>query len=183
MRPATLSTSLRFVAVLGALLLAACSGSGDGGGSGPTSPSPMIVLTPDRAAGAGSIALRVGAGSTASVLQLEIVATEVPGIQAVDFLLLVPSGLLRFDSFTRGDLIGAGAQVIFGGAGSDTLSFQILRTVQATPPDSGLILTLTFTATAAGTGRFDFAGQLAEDLNGLTIPGIDWIGGTVQVVQ
>lgn len=171
------------IAVLGILWLAACGGSGDGGGPTPPSgPSPMILFTPDRAAGARSITLREGSDTTASILQLEVFATEVPGIQAVDFLLLFPNDLLRFESFDRGELIGAGAQVVLASAGSNTLAFQILRIAQTTAPETGLILTLTFTAIGAGSDRIDFVNPEAEDIFGATIPDIDWIGGTVQVV-
>lgn len=163
-----------------ALLLAACGGSSEGGGGGsPTDPGPSIVFTPARAAGANSISMRAGVGSTASVLQLEIVATEVVNVLAVDFVLMYPSNLLRFDGFARGDFVGAGAQVITGG-GSGNLSFAILRTAGAAS-GSGTILTLTLSATGGGSGSFNFVDPVAEDPFGLEIQGIDWIGGTVVV--
>ncbi len=163
-----------------ALLLAACGGSTDSGGGSPTAPGPSIVFTPDRAAGSGSISMRSGAGSTASVLQLEILATEVLNVQAVEFLLLYPGGLLQFDGFTRGDFLGAGAQVIAGGGGGN-LSFDALR-IGGAASGSGTILSLTFTVVTGGTGSFNFVDPLAEDPFGLEIEGIDWIGGTVRVV-
>ena len=170
------------VALIGGLWLAACSGSDDGGGGPPTGPSPAIVFTPDRDAGANSIGMRAGAGSTDSVLQLEIFATQVTNLQAVDFVLLVPNGLLRLDDFERGEFIGAGAQVIVSGGGSNAVTFQILRTTPAAATGSGRILTIRFTAVGGGSGRFDFLDPTAEDPFGLVIPGIDWIGGAVQVV-
>ncbi len=170
------------MALLGALSLSACSGSEEGGGGSPTGPSPAILFTPDRGAGPVSIAMRMGAGSTASVLRLEIFATEVTNLQAVDFVLLVPNSLLRFDNFERGDFIGAAAQVLIAGGGSNAVTFQILRTAPSAATGTGLILTLTFTAVGAGSGRFDFLDPVAEDPFGLVIPGIDWIGGAVQVV-
>lgn len=180
MKPESRHRIVGALAVLGALL-AACGGSGDGGGGGPTAPMPAIVFTPDRAAGANSVSMRAGAGSTASVLQLEIVATELPAFQAVDFTLLYPANLLRLDGFERGELIGAGAQVITGG-GAGALTFQLLRTASSPASGSGRILTLTFTAVGGGAGRFDFSDPVAEDPFGLEIAGIDWIGGTVRVV-
>lgn len=170
------------VALLAILWLAACGGRiSGGGGTPPTGPLPTIVFTPDRAAGSNSVTMRSGAGSTASVLQLEIFATEVLNVQAVDFVLLFPNELLRFDSFERGELIGAGAQVIVGGGGN-ALSFQLLRTAATAASGSGRILTITLTATGAGDGRLDFLDPVAEDPLGLEIAGIDWIGGTVRVV-
>ena len=170
------------LALLAALGSAACSGSDSGGGGSPTGPMPSIIFSPDRAAGANSIAMRAGAGSTSSVLQLEIFATDVINLQALDFVLLVPADLLRFDNFTRGDFIGAGAQVLVSGGGSNAVTFDVLRTAPSAATGSGTILTLSFTAIATGSGRFDFSGPEAEDSFGLVIPGIDWIGGTVQVL-
>ena len=169
------------IALLG-LGLAACTGSDSGGGDSPTGPSPAIIFTPDRTAGANSIAMRAGAGSTDTVLQLEIFATQVTNLQALDFVLLVPNSLLRFDNFERGEFIGAGAQVLIAGGASNAVTFQILRTAPSAATGSGRILTLTFTAVGAGSGRFDFMEPSAEDPFGLVIPGIDWIGGVVQVV-
>ena len=162
-------------------LLAACGGSTSNSGGSPTAPGPSIVFTPDRVAGANSVSMRSGAGSTASVLQVEIVATEMLNVQSVEFVLTFPSDLLRFDGFARGDFIGAGAQVIPGGGGS-ALSFDILRTTPGAASGSGTIMTLTFTAAAGGAGRFDFLDPVAEDAFGLEISGIDWIGGAVRVV-
>lgn len=172
-------------AALAVLVLAACnSGGGDGGGgpTPPTAPGPAIVFTPDRSAGSNSISMRVGDGSTATVLQLEIFATEVLNVQLVEFVLLNPNSRLRFDGFTRGEFIGAGAQVIVGGGGN-ALSFEVLRVAPSAASGSGRILTLTFSAVAAGNGRFDFVDPVAEDPFGLEIPGIDWIGGAVQVIR
>lgn len=168
--------------LVAALGLAACTGSDSGGGSPPTGPSPAIIFSPDRSAGANSISMGAGAGSTDSVLELEIVATDVINLQAVDFVLLVPNSLLRLDDFVRGDFIGAGAQVLISGGNSNAVTFQILRTAPSAATGSGTILTLRFTAVGAGTGRFDFLDPEAEDPFGVVIPGIDWIGGAVQVV-
>ncbi len=170
---------MKTIFLSGALLLAACGGDGDGGS--PIAPGPSIFFTPDRAAGAGSISMRAGAGTTASVLQLEIVATDLLNVQAVDFVLVYPDPLLRFDNFERGDFLGAGAQVIVGG-GVSARSFQILRTAPSAASGSGTIITLTFTAAGDGQGRFDFVDPVAEDLFGLDISGLDWIGGAVRVV-
>ncbi len=163
------------------LLLAACSGDTDGGGSPPTAPEPAIVLTPDRAAGSPSISLRAGAASTSSVLQLEVVASGLLNVQAIDFVLLYPERILRYDGFTRGAFMGVTAQVITG-TGASSQSFQILRTNPGPASGSGVILTLTFSAIAGGAGDFDFLDPVAEDPFGLEIQGIDWIGAAVQVI-
>lgn len=127
--------------------------------------------------------MRAGPGSTADVLQLEIFATEVVGVQSLDFVLAVPNDLLRFENFTAGDFIGATAQVAVSGGGSNAVTFDVLRTAPSAATGSGVILTLRFAAIASGTGRFDFLSPEAEDAFGISIPGIDWIGGTVQVVR
>ncbi len=169
------------VAAAALLLLSACGGDGGTGGGSPTAPGPSIVFTPDRAAGDNSISLRAGAGSSGSVLRLEVFATEVLNVQAVEFVLLYPDARLRFDGFTRGDFLGASAQVITGG-GSNTLSFDVLRIAPSAASGSGVILTLTFSAIASGSGSFSFIDPVAEDPFGLEIQGIDWIGGSVQVI-
>ncbi len=162
--------------------LAGCDNGGGGGTSTPTGPSPAIVVTPDRGGVVPYFGVRAGAGSTASILQLEIFATEVINVQAIDFNLALPNTLLRLDSFERGELIGAGAQVILQNGGSNAPSFQILRTAPSAITGSGVILTLTFTAVGAGSGRFGFIDPEAEDPFGLVIPNVQWIGAAAQVV-
>lgn len=125
--------------------------------------------------------MRSGGGSQGAVLQLEIAANEMLNVQAVDFVLTFPANLLRYDGFTRGDFLGAGAQLIPGGGGS-ALSFDILRTAPSPASGSGVIITLNFTAVGAGTGRIDFVDPVAEDAFGLDVPGVDWIGSAVRVV-
>lgn len=181
MQPARSHRARGAIAVLGILLLAACD-SGDGGSTPPTGPGPSILFTPDREAGANSVSMRSGAGSTASVLQLEIVATELLNVQAVSFVLLNPNDQMRFEGFEQGEFMGAAAQVAVGGGGN-TLSFDILRIAPSAASGSGRIITLTFSALAAGSGRFDFIDPEAVDPFGIEIVGIAWVGGTVQVVR
>ena len=158
----------------------ACGGSSSGGGGGlPTEPGPSVFFTPDRAATSPSISMR-GGGSTPAVLQLEIFATDMPNFQAVDFVLVYPVELLRYEGFERGELIGAGAQVITDAANS-AVAFQVLRTAPSAASGTGIILSITFSAIGDGQGRFDFVDPVAEDPFGLDISGIDWIAGTVRV--
>ncbi len=170
------------IAATSALSLTACEGSSSGGGgTPPTGPSPIIIVTPDSGGTTPSFGVRAGAGTTASILQLEIFATEVVNVQAVDFIFTLPNTLLRLDSFERGELIGAGAQVLVQNGGSNAPTFQILRNGSAVT-GTGVILTLNFSAIGAGNGRFDFVDPEAEDPLGLVIPNVNFIGAAVQVV-
>ncbi len=172
----------RATAALVLLLAAACNTGSSGPGDSPTGPLPAIILTPDPVVGGSTISMRAGVGSTASVLQLEIFATDIVNLQAADFTLLYPDQLFRYDGFQRGDFIGAGAQVITGTTGPGTVTFDLLRTTPAPATGSGPMLFVTFTAIGAGDGRFDFFEPFAEDQLGLEITGIDWAGAAVRVV-
>ncbi len=165
-----------------ALILGGCQGDGSSTSGGPTAPSPMIVFTPDRAAGSGSVAMRAGPGSTASVLELEIAATELVNVQTVDFVLAYPGALLRFDGFRPGSFLGADASLILEQASADSLTVTMTRIDPSGATGSGVVLTLVFTNAAGGDGRLDFVAPEAGDPFGLEIPGLDWIGGTVRVV-
>ncbi|MEM7584552.1 MAG: cohesin domain-containing protein [Acidobacteriota bacterium] len=180
-RLGALTISLLFAAT-GAL--AGCdSGGGSGGSTPPTAPSPAIIVTPDGGGSPPRFGIRSGSGSTSDLLQLEIFAAEIVQVQAIDFNLTVPNTLLRLDNFERGELIGAGAQVILQNGGSSAPSFEILRTAPSGATGSGIVLTLTFAAIGAGNGRFDFIDPVAEDPLGLEIPNVDWIGAAVQVIR
>ncbi len=173
--------------VVGLLLLfvsgcvAGCGGSGSSSGDMPTGPSPMLLFTPDRAAVGNSVTMRAGANTAATALELEIFATDLVDVRTMDFTVTFPADLLRFDGARAGNFLGAGvSQIVQTGAGAVTLLMTGLGQAGAT--GSGLVTTLDFRAIAGGNGRLDFLDPEAADAAGLEIQGIDWIGGTVQIV-
>ncbi len=142
----------------------------------------MIVFTPDRAAPAGSISMRAGAGTTASVLELEIAVADLVNVQTVDFVLAYPGDLLRLDGFRPGPFLGPGVSVILQQTGTGSTTVLTTRADPSGATGSGVVLTLVFAATSSGDGRLDFVDPEAADPFGLEIPGVEWIGGSVRVV-
>lgn len=182
MKRRTADRLLRAATAAGVVLVMACSGESAGPG-GPTGPSPIIVYTPDRPAGAGSIALRAGPGTTATVLDLEVVATGITNAQAVDFALLYPPALLRLDGAVQGEFLGPGTTLVVQGMGGGATLFLLTRGDPGGVSGDGVVMRASFAALAAGVGRIDFSDQEIQDPFGLEIPGVEWIGGTVQVVR
>ena len=167
--------------LLAALALWGCEGSSSTAG-GPTAPSPMIVFIPDRAAGGGSVSMRAGGGSTASVLELEIVATDLVNVQTMDFVLAYPGDLLRFDGFRTGPFLGAGVSAILEPVAAGSLNVLMTRLDPSGASGSGVVLTVILSAAGSGEGRLDFVAPEAADPFGLEISDVDWIGGAVRVV-
>jgi hypothetical protein len=180
----------RWALLLLALAVAACGGGGGGGGGGPTTPPPPpppgITFTADGAAGANSVALASGSGSDANTLLLTVNANGVTDLYGVAFDLRYPSNLFRYEGSPVADFLNNGAQT----------SFQVVETTPGTlvvgytrlgavagATGSGTMITLRFTATAAGNGTFTFSDNSAFNSRGEPIPGLTWVAGRVQVVR
>jgi Cohesin domain len=176
-RTALLLSSLLLV------LAAGCGGDGSSGGGGPTAPQPMIVFTPDGAPGSPSISMRAGGGTTAAVLALDILATDAVDVLTADFTLTYPANLLQFTTFRRGTLLGADASVIVTDVANGSFTALITSAGGTGVSGTGVIVTFELQARASGSGRIDFVDPEAGNSFGLEIADIDWIGGTVQVVQ
>jgi Cohesin domain len=179
----------RFLLALTVAALAACGGGG-GGGGGPTEPPPPppppppgIAFTAQGTPGANTLFLARGTATTATTLVLELRANQVTDLFGVAFDLTYPNTQLQFVRVTPGPLLANGAAQA-AAAGTDTLivgGTHLGNVPGAT--GSGVILTLEFTAIAAGTGNFAYARNTALDSDGDAISGMAWLAGSVQVTR
>ncbi|HEX9945586.1 MAG TPA: cohesin domain-containing protein [Thermoanaerobaculia bacterium] len=176
--------------VLLALALAACGGGG--GGGGPTEPTPTppppppppgIVFTAQGAAGANTLFLANGAATTATNLFLEVRASQMTDLYGVAFDLAYPSAQLQFTRVTAGPLLSGGAvQAVASAPGTLVVGGTHLGSVPGAT-GSGVVMTLEFTAVAAGEGAFTFSRNSALDSRGDIIRGVSWLAGSVRVTR
>jgi len=166
------------------LALAACGGGGGGGGpTEPTPPTPGIVFTPQGTATANSISLASGTGTTANTLILEVRATQVTDLYGVAFDLAFPSAQLQFTRATAGALLSGGSvQAVASTPGTLVVGGTHLGNV-AGATGSGVLMTLEFSAVAAGQGSFAFSRNSAFDSHGTAMTGVGWVAGSVTVTR
>jgi hypothetical protein len=166
------------------VLLAACGGGK--GGSGPTQPPPVqpgIVFTPLGTPGVNALSLASGTGTTTTTLVLELRATQMTDLYGVAFNLTYPSAQLQFTRATAGALLGSGAvQASVSSPGTLIVGGTHLGNVPGAN-GSGVVMTLEFSATAAGSGSFAFARNSALNSSGQPIAGVTWLGGTATVTE
>ena len=166
-----------------ALTLAACGGGG--GGSGPTAPPPPtagIVFTPQGTPGANTLYLASGAATTTTTLVLEVRASQMTDLYGVAFNLTYPSAQLQFVRATAGPLLGNGA--VQAAVSSPPGTLIVGGTHLGSVPGangSGVVMTLEFTAVAAGSGSFAFTRNSALDSSGRPIASVAWLAGSVSV--
>lgn len=169
-----------------ALGLAACGGSGGGGGSTPTSPpppTPGFVFTAQAAPGANSLYLTSGAATTATTLVLELRANQVTDLYGVAYDLTYPATQLQFVRVTAGPLLNNGAvQAVVSSPGTLVVGGTHLGNVPGAS-GSGVVMTVEFSAVAAGQGSFAFAHNSALNSSGTAIPGLTWLAGSVTVTK
>jgi len=181
------------LAVLAALALLALACGGGGGGGGPTAPTPTPTPTPTPASivftgqgtpGVNAIFLASGAATTATTLVLEVRANQVTDLYGVAFDLSYPSALLQFSRATAGPLLGSSGsvQAVVSTPGTLVVGGSHLGAVPGAT-GSGVVLTLEFTATAAGQGSFTYARNSAFASTGQTLSGTSWLAGSVQVTR
>lgn len=170
------------LAVLAVLLSAGCDGGNGSGGGGtpPTTPQPFVNVVSDGGDPPSVSMARAGSTQGANLL-LEILATDLENAQTVDFILVYPGNLLRATTVTPGDFLGAGATIITTALDGSRLQVLMTRTDGLGSTGNGLIASVQFEATAAGTGRLTFGDPEAVSPNGLVIQGINWIGADVEV--
>lgn len=169
------------------LLLTACGGGG--GGGTPTSPPPPppptagITFTAQANPGANSLYLSSGAGTTANTLILEVRASQVTDLYGVAFDLTYPATQLQFVRATAGPLLNNGAvQAVASTPGTLIVGGTHLGSTPGAN-GSGLVLTLEFSAVAAGSGSFAFARNSALNSTGASISGLTWLAGSVTVTR
>ncbi len=172
-----------------ALVLPACGGGGGGGGGNPVEPTPppqtqpSIVFTPQGSGGASSIVLGRSAASTANTLFLEVRSNTVTDLYGLAYDLAYPSGQLQFVRATPGALLGNGSvQVVATSPGNLVAGGSLLGPV-AGVSGSGVLMTLEFSAIAAGGGPVTFSRNSAVGSTGDPLAGITWAGGSVQVTR
>jgi hypothetical protein len=179
------------VAVLAlALSGVGCGGGGGGGGGGGTPPPtqpPASITFNGSSVTAPAVRLVRGAGSTATVLELEVRADQLDVAYGVAFDLTFPSNLLRFDAFAEGSFLSAGGaqtslQVAEPTAGRLVVGHTRLGNVAAAS-GSGTFMRLRFVAVAPGSGSFSFSANRVFDAAGNGVGGTAWGGGTVQVTM
>lgn len=179
--------TLRLALAVPVVLAAACGGGG--GGGGPTEPTPSPPPPPGitftaSGGGANSISLVSGAATNQTTLFLEVRATTVTDLYGVAFDLRYPNTALQFVRATAGGFLGGGAtlQAIEATPGTIVVGASRLGQV-AGVTGSGLLMTLEFTAPAAGSGTFSFAENTALNASGSPMPGLTWAAGTVTVTR
>jgi hypothetical protein len=195
-RPSAVLPSARLVSfllvVLSVLILALAACGGGGGGGGPTEPTPPsppppptpgIVFTAQGTAGANSLSLASGSATTTTTLILELRANQVTDLYGVAFDLAYPSAQLQFTRVTAGPLLSGGAvQAVVTTPGTLVVGGTHLGNVPGAT-GSGVVLTLEFTAVAAGEGSFAFSRNSALDSHGQAISGLSWVAGSVRVTR
>ncbi len=173
-----------------AILLALALACGGGGGGGPTAPTPTptpvagITFTPQGAPGSSTVFLASGAATTATTLVLEVRANQVTDLYGVAFDLTYPGTVLTFSRVTAGPLLGTSGsvQAAVSAPGTLVVGGSHLGAVPGAN-GSGVVLTLEFTATAAGQGSFAFTRNSAFNSAGQTPAGTSWLAGSVQVTR
>ncbi len=150
----------------------------DSGGRSPTAlpePAPRGVNFLAAQVGDGSVGMRGSALGT--TLEVEIVAVGVEGLYGLNFELLFPANLLRYEDTGAG--VFPALQVNQAGAGRVLVGATHFGAVAGLTGD-GTVAVVRFTAVADGSGTFDFSGQEAFDGFGDRIS-LNWAGGTVSV--
>jgi hypothetical protein len=171
------------VLLLIALSIFACTGGGSGGGGNPpTGPGPTVILTP-QAGPMPSLSLRRGSGTVEDDLELEILATGLNDVGGLDFVLLFPNQLMRFETAVAGPFLGQGTVLNLVPQTPGALRFIMTRTLPGGASGSGVIATVRFRGLAAGSGAISFADREAVTPTGLPISGINWLGGTVRITS
>ncbi|HEX4964349.1 MAG TPA: cohesin domain-containing protein [Thermoanaerobaculia bacterium] len=171
-----------------ALLALACGGGGGGGPTAPTTPTPPppgIAFTATGSPGANAIFLANNELTTATTLVLEVRASQVTDLYGVAFDLSYPSAILQFSRATPGAFLGGGngsVQAVVSTPGTLVVGGSHLGAVPGAT-GSGVVMTLEFTATAAGQGNFTYARNSAFNSTGQTLSGVSWLGGSVVVTR
>jgi hypothetical protein len=180
--------ALRVLALLvvATALGAACGGGGGGGGGGgPVDPpTASLTFTPAQSQPNNSLALVRSNGNDPNTLVLDLRAMQVADVYGVAFDLTFPANL-RYDSATEGTFLSAGGastslQVT---EANNRLTVGLTRLGGLTGVSGdGTLLSLRFSAVAAGNGSLAFVAPTAYNANSIAYT-VQWVGGTVAVVR
>ena len=161
-------------ATLSALGLLGC----DSGGGSPTAPAPPVargINFSAQQATDGSIALR--GASSGETLEVEVYAAGVQDLYGLNFELLFPASLLRYEDRTGG--VFPSLHTHESEPGRLLVGATHLGAVSGLS-GGGTVTVARFSVIANGSGRFDFSGQEAFDSFGDRVA-LEWLGGAVQV--
>ncbi len=172
---------------LGLFLLVACGG----GGGGPTNPTPPptqreITYTSDSASVANTVSLVQTSSTSSSQLTLDLVATDIDGLYGVAFDLMYPASILSFTGAEeRLHLSGPEGEIettlqVADDGGTLIVGLSRLGQVGGVG-GTGVLLTLTFTATATGNGSLVFDRESAVDSRGANLAEVSFIGGRLRI--
>lgn len=186
MRRRTLTAFVAALAAAGAWSVGCGGGGGGGGGTQP--PPPAIVFAPASFAGANSVSLNDDGSGGATTLTLQVVVQQIADLYGVAFDLDYPATALRFLDAAQGSVLAAGgAPVSLQAAetikGHLVVGISRLGNVSGLTSATGIVLTLRFEATTAGSGAFSFSRAAAYDSLGTPIAAVRWVAGTVTVVR
>ncbi|MEP7009276.1 MAG: cohesin domain-containing protein [Acidobacteriota bacterium] len=173
------------VAIAAVFALTACGGGGGGGPTSPPPPTPQIIFSPAGTNPMNAVSLQEGVGTDANNLFLDVRATSVQELYGLSFDLKVPT-LLRFTGRTQGTFLSAGGvqtafQVTENPPGNLVVGLTRLGGTEGVD-GSGVLMTLQFSASTAGTGAFEFANSTAVDPTGQRLT-TSFLAGSVQVVR
>lgn len=174
-------------ALLALLATLACGGGGGGGGGGgvvPPPPPPTITYAPATGSESANLSLVEAAGSSATVLRLQLDARNVSGLYGLAFDLVYPGSALTFVRADAGGFLGgAGStnlQVNSSSSGRLIVGLSRLGAVGGVS-GSGTLMTLEFSSGSAGVGTLAFEQNSAFDSAARRITSVTWAGGSVTV--
>jgi len=148
-------------------------------------PQAGISYTAAGAAGSNSIAATRNAGSTTTVLKLDLGAVDVTDLYGVAVDVFYPSNLFELTSISEGTFL-SGEQTAFQflEVSPGHLVFGLTRLGQVSGVSgSGTLIALEFASRGiAGTGAFSLDETGAFSSNGAEIAGVTWLGGSATVV-
>jgi hypothetical protein len=180
--------ALRLLALLAvaAALGAACGGGGGGGGGGgPVEPpTASLTFTPAQNQPNNSLALVRSNGNDPNTMVLDLRAQQVADLYGVAFDLTFPANL-RYDSASEGTFLSAGGATtslqVSEANNRLTVGLTRLGGLNGVSGD-GALVSLRFSAVAAGSGSLAFVGPNAYNANSSAYT-VQWVGGAVAVVR
>lgn len=161
-----------------------CGGGGDGGG--PIQPPPAsLTYTPTAPAPANSLSLGRANGTDPNQLVVELQGRGVTDLYGVAFDLTYPS-VLRYEGATEGTWLSASGAAqtslqVAPQTGRLVIGLSRLGAIGGASGD-GALLSLRFTAVAAGNGALQFSNPEAFTSTSAAYT-VQWIGGSVSVVR
>ena len=153
-------------------------------------PPPGVTFTASGTPGSDAVYLQQNSQTNASTLVLDVMAKDVTNLFAVGFDLHYPTQLLAYSKVTEGPFMSHGGQVktslLLSERQKGDLVIGLSRLGNVTGRNgSGVLMTLRFAASGAGTDSLTFTNEAAYDgtirQTGQPIQGFGWFAGSVTV--